>query len=253
MCLREKGRNAEAIQAFEAAVALSPGLLAAREELADLYGAAGRHTEEIAQLQTLAGLDGNRIERQIALGLAHARAGHADLAVLTLGGALERSPDNPLVYAALGQIWLNLADERTDALRKALEALRLATSSPDATSDILTMYGRALIQDGQFDLAEGVLQRATVRYPIDADAWTLSASAAERLGHLDSARGALVKYASLIPDGPALALPARRIGELSLRLNDARTAVAWLSRAVDLAPSDPDLASLLGDAQRRVR
>src|SRR5205814_4287605 len=42
MCLREKGRSAEAIQAFERAVALSPGLVAAREELADLYGAAGR-------------------------------------------------------------------------------------------------------------------------------------------------------------------------------------------------------------------
>jgi Flp pilus assembly protein TadD len=253
MCLREKGRNAEAIQAFETAVSLAPGLIAAREELADLYGAAGRHTEEIAQLQTLAGLDGERIERQIALGLAHARAGHADLAVLTLGSALERSPENPLVYAALGQVWLNLADERTDALRKALEALRLAASSPDATSDILTMYGRALIRDGQFDAAEGVLQRATVHYPIDTDAWMLGASAAEHLGHLDSARGALVKYSSLIPDGPALVLPARRIAELSLRLNDPRTAVTWFTRAVVLAPSDPDLATLLADAQRRVR
>ncbi len=115
------------------------------------------------------------------------------------------------------------------------------------------MYGRALIRDGQFDLAEGVLQRATVRYPIDADAWTLGASAAERLGHLDSARGALVKYANLIPEGPALALPARRIAELSLRLNDTRTAVTWLTRAIALAPSDPDLARLLGDAQRRAR
>jgi Flp pilus assembly protein TadD len=252
MCLREKGRNAEAIQAFETAVTLSPGLVAAREELADLYGSAGRHAEEIAQLQTLAGLDADRIERQIALGVAHARAGHADLAVLTLGSALERSPENPLVYAALGQVWLNLADERPDALRKALEALRLAASSPDATSDILTMYGRALIRDGQFDAAEGVLQRATVRYPIDTEAWALGASAAERLGHLDSARDALVKYTSLIPDGPALVLSARRIGELSLRLNDAQAAVRWLSRAAALAPSDPDLSALLTDAQRRV-
>ena len=63
----------------------------------------GRRGEELEQLQLLAGLDRDRLERQIAVGLAHAhgrptrrsaarRAGHADLAVLTLGSALERTP-----------------------------------------------------------------------------------------------------------------------------------------------------------------
>ncbi|OFV94338.1 MAG: hypothetical protein A3G76_03050 [Acidobacteria bacterium RIFCSPLOWO2_12_FULL_65_11] len=253
MCLREKGRSPEAIQAFEKAVVLSPGLVAAREELADLYGAAGRHAEEIAQLQTLAGLDGARIERQIALGLAHARAGHADLAVFTLGSALERSPDDPLVYAALGRVWLDLAEERTDALRKALEALRRAASIPGATSDVLTLYGRALIRDGQFAAAEGALQQAATRFPIDPDAWTLGASAAERLGHLDGARAALVKYTSLVSEGPEIVPHARRIADLSLRLNDPRTAVTWLTRAAALAPDDPVLPGLLTEAQRRIR
>lgn len=231
---------------------MSPGLLAAREELADLYGASGRHADEIAQLQTLAGLDA-RVERQIALALAHARAGHADLAVLTLGSALERSPDHPLVYAALGRVWLDLADERPDALLKSLEALRLAAASPAATSDVLTLYGRALIRGGQLAAAEDVLQQAISRFPVNPDAWTLGATAAERLGHLESARMALVKYTSLISDGPDVVPHARHIADLSLRLNDPQTAVTWLTRAVALAPNDPDLPALMASAQRRVR
>ena len=46
----------------------------------------------------LAGLDRDHVERQVAVGLAHARAGHWDLAVLTLGSALERKPDEPQIY-----------------------------------------------------------------------------------------------------------------------------------------------------------
>ena len=78
---------------------MAPGLVPAREELADLYAALNRHTDELEQLQMLAGLDRDHIARQVAIGLAHARAGHWDLAVLTLGGALERSPNEPEIYA----------------------------------------------------------------------------------------------------------------------------------------------------------
>ena len=103
LCLRDRKRTDEALRAFEKAVALEPGLVAAREELADLYGARERHVDELEQLQVLAGLDRDRVSRQVAIGMAHARAGHWDLAVLTLGGALERSPNEPDIYRALGQ------------------------------------------------------------------------------------------------------------------------------------------------------
>ena len=48
---------AQAARAFEKAIALAPALIPAREELADLHGAAGRHEEEIDQLQVLAALE----------------------------------------------------------------------------------------------------------------------------------------------------------------------------------------------------
>lgn len=251
LCLREKRRSAEAIQSFERAVVLSPGLIAAREELVDLYGASNRHADEIEQLQVLAGLDRQHAEREIAVGLAHARAGHSDLAVLTLGQALERTPNQPLIYRALGQVWLDVAETRNDrvALSKALEALGRVASDPNATSDILTLYGRALALNGQADLAERTFQQATTRFPVEPAAFTLYAATAERQNHFDSARGALIEYADLAPSDNDLVPQATHIAALSLRLNDPRTAVTWLARAASAAPNDVKLLTSLATAQ----
>ncbi len=160
LCLRDRRQLTAARKALERAVALSPGSIPVREELADLYASLGRRGDELEQLQVIAGLDRDRLEPQIAVGLAHARwsadpqetpsrrAGHEDLAVLTLGSALERTPDHPLVYGALGRVWLDIAQARNDrvALNKALEALERAGSGSAATSEALTLYGRALLQ-----------------------------------------------------------------------------------------------------------
>ena len=177
-------------------------MIAAREELADLYASSGRRSDELEQLQLIAGLDRDHVERQVAVGLAQARAGHAELAVQTLGSALERTPDQPPIYGALGRVWLDIAQTRNDrvALSKALEALGRAASSPNATSEVLTRVGRALLQDGQNDLAERVLRQAGNRYPLEPAALLWYASAAEKQNHFDVARDALVDYGGLVSD-----------------------------------------------------
>jgi tetratricopeptide (TPR) repeat protein len=264
VCLRELGRTEEAIQAFETAAQLSPGLVAAREELADLYEAAGRPAEELAQLQVIAGLDGTRIERHVAVGLAHARAArragdatarqrHADLAVLTLGQALERDPDQPLVYGALGQVWLEIAEARSDrvALSKAIEALERVVSTTAATSGILKVYGEALLRNEQFEAAERVLQQATRRYPVDPAALLSYAALAEGRRHDHAARRALLEYGALVQDDADFPQRAAAIARLSLRLNDPATATAWLERAVIASPTDTSLLAALADAQLR--
>jgi tetratricopeptide (TPR) repeat protein len=251
MCLRDTARDPEAIQAFEKAVSRSPGLIAAREELADLYSSIGRRSDEVEQLQVIAGLDRGHVERQVAVGMAQARAGHADLAVQTLGSALERAPDEPPIYGALGRVWLDIAQTRNDrvALSKSLEAMVRAASSPGTTSEDLTVYGRALLQDGQNDLAEGVLRRASVRYPLDPSALLWYATAAEKQDHFDAARDALVDYGALAGDDANLVSRAARIAALSLRLDDPATAVEWLHRALAQAPNDVHLLVLLAEAE----
>ena len=179
---------------------LSPGTIAAREELAEAFAALGRRGDELEQLQLLAGLDRDYVERQVAVGLAHARAGHWDLAVLTLGNALERNPDEPQIYRALGQVWLERPRDDGAFLSKARQALERAAASTNAGSDVLTLYGRALLQEGENEAAEHTLQQATSRYPIEPAAFLLYASAAERQNHLDAARNALILYGSIVPE-----------------------------------------------------
>jgi len=251
LCYREKQLVPEAATALEKAVSISPGMIPAREELADLYGSSGRHQDELAQLGILAGLDRDHVERQVAVGLAHARAGHAELAVLTLRNALERSPDQPLIYGALGQVWLNSADARNDRvdLAKALEALERVASSNAATSEVLTLYGRALLESGEPELAERALKQASERFPIDPSSFTYLATAAERLNHFDDARQALIAYGALTSDDSDLAARTGRIGLLSLKANDLPAAINWLQRATTLAPNDVRLLAPLAEAE----
>jgi tetratricopeptide (TPR) repeat protein len=251
LCLREQGHAADALKQLEKAVAMAPGLVPAREELADLYAAFNRHTEELEQLQMIAGLDRDHVARQIAIGLAHARAGHWDLAVLTLGGALERSPNEPEIYRALGKVWLERPRDDRTFLSKAREALERVASSPSATSDTLTLYGRALLQEGDVEGAEHALQQATRRFPVDPRAFMLYASTAEKQSHFESARQALIQYGGLTTNDADFAQRAARIASLSLRLNDPATAVHWLTQASSSSPSDVRLTTSLADAQIR--
>ncbi len=251
LAFHDMGQTADAQRAFEKAISMSPGLIAAREELADLYSAQHRRADVLDQLQVLAGLDRTHVERQIVVALAQAKAGHTEPAVVTLGTALERMPDDPHVYQALGQVWLQDAEVRNDrlALNKAIEALERAGSGTSVTSEALTLFGRALLRDGQNDRAEQVLQVATTRYPVDPSAFFYYAAAAERQKHYDAARQALVDHAALQGDDGDETDRAARIAALSMRLNDPATAVRWLQKVVDAGNADAKLLASLADAQ----
>jgi tetratricopeptide (TPR) repeat protein len=249
LCLRGKQQLPDAVKAFETAVSRSPGMIPAREELAELYRSLGRHADELEQLQYIALLDRTNAERQVAVGLAQARAGHGELAVLTLGNALDRTADQPPIYAALGGVWLEMAPGRSVALSKALEALERVASTAAGTSEVMTLYGRALLKADQPEAAERVLQQATNRYPVDPEAFLAYAEAAERQDHLAAARAALIGYGALMGIDGAFVTRATSIGELSLRLDEPAAAVVWFQRALDAAPTDLRLLTSLADAQ----
>jgi tetratricopeptide (TPR) repeat protein len=248
LCLREKQQIPDAVKAFETAVALSPGMIAAREELADVHHMLGRHADELEQLQYIALLDRSNAERHVAVGLAHAQAGHGELAVLTLGNALERSPDQPSIYAALGKVWLDMAPTRSDALNMALEALERVATAADATSQAMTLYGRALLMADLPEAAERVLKQATTRYPLDLEAFLIYAEVAERMNHMAAARTALITYGDLAGTDEAFLTRITRIAALSLRLNEPAVAAAWYQRASDAAPADLQILTALVDA-----
>lgn len=251
LCLRDAQKPKEALTALERAVTLAPAMLQTREELADAYGRLGRNDDRIAQLGALLALDPGP-SREVALGLAHAASGDSTSAVQVLSRAARRYPTYRYTYVVLGRVWLDLAQTRDDpvALNKALEALQNVTDADD-NGEALMLSGRALLLIGDVETAERALQQATEKLPVETAAFSYLADAAERLGHLDVAREALLDYVSLVPDaldqrrGARIAL---RIAGLSMRLADPKTALLWYQRIV-AASTTPDAALLVRMAE----
>jgi len=202
MCLEDQKHDAEAVQSLTHALEINPALGAAREELAGLQLAHGKTREGIEQLEALAALEPSQPQRMVDVGLAYARLGRTDAAITALGRAAERYPEADGVYIALGQVWLASAEAHNDrvALSKSLEALQPAASRPTASSDTLTLYGRALYVSGTMDEAERTLEQATSRFPTNPAAFLYLSAAAERRGHVTAAREALAKHLSLVGD-----------------------------------------------------
>jgi len=166
LVLRDQGKLPAAKKSLEdAARRLPAGQTAPREALAEVYALEGEHTKAINELEALAALDVTRADRLVAVGLAQARAGREDAAVITLSRAVERFPEAPTTYAALGHVWLTGAQRRGDrvALNKALEALQQAASRSDATSDTWAELGRAWSLAGDRAAAERALRQAVAR------------------------------------------------------------------------------------------
>jgi tetratricopeptide (TPR) repeat protein len=253
LCYRDMQRPRESLRALENAVRIAPALLRAREELADLLGRLGRREDRVVQLEALSELDPGP-GRQVALGLAYARTGQFDRAVATLGRASEHYPDYSYTYVALGRVWLEKTQppDRLD-LMKALGALQGALGTENS-SEALTLYGRALLLSDENTRAERVLQDATEKLPTDPLAFYYLASAAERTGHLDVARRALVDYRALEGDDGD---PRRRatqvlhIADLSMRAGDAPGAVAWYQRAIEAGGATPSMLVHLSQAQAK--
>jgi tetratricopeptide (TPR) repeat protein len=235
VCLRDTGRLDEARQAFEMLAGMAPGMVAAREALADVHLLRGDTRRALEQLEALAALEPGRPERLIAVGLALARAGREDAAIVTLTRALERFPDAPRVYAAIGQIWLDAAEARGDraALAKALESLTMAAARVDAGGTTFMLLGRAWLLAGDVDTAERYLRQSVARLPAPPEAYRYLGTAAERLGRIEQARDALLRYATLVGDATPLADVSVRIADFSLRLDDPYSALYWLDRAIN--------------------
>jgi tetratricopeptide (TPR) repeat protein len=253
LCLRDLDQADNALEALERAVSLEPGFMEARQALVNVYRAMGRTEDEIGQLEALAVLDPARAERDVTLGLAHARAGDTDLAITALGRASEDHPGQPLVYAALGLVWLNIAETRHDrvALSKAIEALQ-SIPSTTASSAALTLLGRALELADNVEGAARAYQQATQRFPVDPLAFMRLAGIAERQGDAARARSLLIRYRALTGDTISLeeqVASAVRLADLSLRLQEPGAAAEWFQRAAALAPPDAGLLGRLAVAR----
>jgi tetratricopeptide (TPR) repeat protein len=254
LCQRSAQQPSEALASLRRAISLSPTMFHAREELADLYTRLNRPDDSIAELEVLNALDPGPA-RAVTLGLAYARAGQADRAVITLRRAAERYPDHHYTFVALGRVWLETAQARADRveLNKALEALEHAVGVEDS-SEAYMLFGRALLLASDDELAERMLVQATQKLPADPLAFYYLADAAERRLHFDVARQALLDYSALDGDDADLkhrANLAVRVGDLSMKIADFPLAAVWYDRASPSLSSDPAFVVKFAEAKWR--
>lgn len=255
LCLQAQKRPDQARASFDRAIALAPTLFSAREALAELHHKASRGGDRIFQLESLQLLDPGSPARHVSLGLAHADAGQFDRAVVVLSRAAETFPTHAYTYVALGRVWLEASQVRRDpvALQKAVEALERAVGA-DASSEALSLLGKALLLSEHVERALDTLTEATMKRPVDPLAFAYLAEAAERAGNFAVARGALLDYQALEGDPRD---PRRRaqffyhIADVSFRSGQAAEAVSWFERSVaaDSGVVDADFLVRVAEAQ----
>lgn len=239
LCLRDLGRLDDAMSALATAARLAPGLLAVREARVDVFQARGQTARAVDELDALAALEPERAERAVAVAAAYVRAGRHDAAVLALGRAAERFPESPLVFTALGGIWLRAAENGDPvALDKALAALTRAAALAGASGETLALLGQARLRAGDLTGAERDLRAAVLRVPVRPDAYRALADVLERRQSTAEALDALAKFATLAAGTPAAGAATPRLGDLAMRLGDPHGAAYWYERATaELGPS----------------
>jgi Flp pilus assembly protein TadD len=243
MCLREAGQPADAVRALERAVTLAPALLAAREELADLYASLRRFDARLPHVEALVALQ-PAPARERALASAYARAGNLDRAIGQLANAAQRYPDDRATYVALGRLWLQRAGHggRIE-VSKALEALD-GVVGPESTSEALTLLGRALILSDDLGRAEQTLQQATVRFPVEPSAFLFLSRVLDRRGRSAAADRALLDYAALVPADSLDASLLARVADAHLQLGDHEGARRAIATALAKDPANAAAHSL---------
>ena len=244
--LRDAQDVAGATTSLERAIQANPSLTVAREELADVYRAQSRFSDELAQLLALAAAD-PRPSRAVAIALAEARQGRYDTALATLKTVLDKDPANSLAGTAVGRVHLMRAEAAADSSRRlaaaqlALPVLEDALGGNVRRSEGLALYGRALYLAGDEASAERLLEEAVATSPFDRAAFLYLADAAEDLRHYGAARDALLRYDVLEGDtAPAgvRADRARRLGGLTLSAGDPAGALRYLERARQAGVND---------------
>ena len=240
------------LTALEEAVRADPTDIASRGRLADLYVAATRYDEAVAQYSMIIETGKQDVSAYVSRGRAYTLQGNVDAAgadyekVVQLARDTELSNVDPrleLAYYGLGEVAL-ANDKPEEAIEHLLKALGIKRTDADA----MNLLGAAYVAAGQPEKAFQPLRRAIEFVPIGwaepyqalADAYTASGDAAEAewatamaLAQSGDVATATTRLEA-IADGDA-ALDARiGLGLLAEMSADNASASAWYAKALEI-------------------
>ncbi len=250
--------------AMEEAVRADPTDIASRGRLADLYLAANRYDDAIAQYTEIIKTGKQDEAGYTSRGRAYELKGDLTAAaadynkVIEIGAPGEMANVDPMMeiaYYGLGAIALK-QDRPDEAVTQLLKALAIKRTDADA----MNLLGAAYVKAGTPDKAVEPLRKAIEFVPIGwadpyqtlADAYKASGDAAlaEWAGAMAAANtgdvaGAVTRLTAIV-DGPA-GLDARvGLGLLAEMRADATTAEQWYRKALELDPESTSAKLGLG-------
>ena len=243
----------------EEAVRTDPTDIASRGRLGDLYFAAGRYEDAIAQYSEIIRTGKRDEAAYISRGLAFQKTGDADAAAADFAKVVEIARDteqanvDPMLqtaYYGLGEIALQ-QDRADDAVDNLLRALAIKRTDADA----MNLLGAAYVKAGKPEEAFEPLRKAILFVPTGwpdpyrslADAYTATGDAgeAEWADAMAAAMAVLAAGESSAPadsvarleaiaDGDA-GIDARiGLGLLAEASGDPATAAVWYRKALEL-------------------
>ena len=190
----------EAVRELEKAVALAPGSVKARFNLAVAYGSSPAHgPKEVEQLQKVIELDPTFARAHVALGKAYLRDGKVAEAVKALQEAARLSPENGEARYQLGLALARAGrkEEATSELQKGRELV--AADDREKTASLDLLEGRAALEKGELDSAAAKLRHAIQLRPDSFEAQSALGAVLEKKGDVAGATAAYEKAAELNP------------------------------------------------------
>jgi len=228
--LQQKGRMAEAIDAFRACLRLDPTRAQAYARLKEAYSKGRTGDELAAELRKRVEQDGGDFVSWNLLGVLHAKGGRWTDAMAAFERVAQREPRDVDAWTNLG--WLS---SELKQFRKAREAFgRALALDPGYGRAHAGMAGLDAEEQGDYDKAIEGYQRALVAEP-DNPAYLYDMGwAFYRKGMTDRALGILERASALNPDD---ASGRAKVGWARFRRKEYTAAIEEFQRALRLEPT----------------
>ena len=242
-----QGKNAQAMQLAEKAMSLDHSNADAYRAQADVLDAEGRHDEAIAMLQKAADLAPDDWRFPMNLGVLDLAAGKLQDAADAFRKSAQLAQDNGLAYYNLGlvELRLNQLNQAQGDLDRAL-ALDPHAGAYEAISYLN-------LQKGDFEAAVTASEKAKAMDPTSYVAWHSLGDAyrmvpADHEQAIQAYRNAIHFAEEIHKKEPKNAELLASLAMYYARVGDASRAATMIRQAILLAPDDPRVDYMAGQA-----
>lgn len=240
------GGAGEAESDFRTALDLAPEASPAREALIELYLDQKSPERALPLVEQEIGAHPELPAPHLRLADVHRLAGRIAEAIDAVGQALEKDPNLPAAYLRLGELWLDEAGERGDAVaaEKAVAALTTVAKMDPSSGVAALALGRAYLALGDEERGFAELKRASKATPVPAEALRLLGDLYLARKNPTEAVTAYHVYLKLNGDSPVV---LERLGDAYVESGDPRRGAELYLR---LAALEPRRVTLLVKAAR---